>query len=125
MQAEEKVAKQRLSNLELSLAHPAWVCVRLSDNFKLEDISVSLPTIRNILIKNGMDSKYDRWLKLEQKRVDEARICRFRNGLQGRGRPGRGHGALMDPAQTDLLPAQSAPCVAFQLIDHPTQHGGL
>lgn len=57
--------------LEMSLAHPAWGCVRLSNQLKLAGVSVSSPTIQNILIKNGMASKYDRWLKLEEKRVGE------------------------------------------------------
>lgn len=52
--------------LELSLQHPAWGCVRLSDHLKLEGISVSSPTVQNILIKHGMGSKYERWLKLEE-----------------------------------------------------------
>jgi hypothetical protein len=53
--------------LALSLEHPGWGCVRLSDMLKLEGISVSSPTIQNILIKNDMASKYDRLLKLEEK----------------------------------------------------------
>lgn len=57
--------------LEMSLEHPAWGCVRLSNQLKLVGISVSSPTIQNILIKNGMASKYDRWLKLEEKRAGE------------------------------------------------------
>jgi transposase InsO family protein len=58
--------------LAMSLAHPAWGCVRLSDQLKLEGISISSPTIQNILIKNGMASKYDRWLKLEQQAAEQA-----------------------------------------------------
>lgn len=58
--------------LEFSLAHPAWGCVRLSDTLKLQGISVSSPVIQNILIKHGMASRYDRWLKLEEKRAGEA-----------------------------------------------------
>ncbi|NDY59015.1 IS481 family transposase [Desulfovibrio sulfodismutans] len=57
--------------LAFSLDHPAWGCVRLSNTLKLDGISVSSPTIQNILIKNGMASKYDRWLKLEEKRAGE------------------------------------------------------
>ncbi|WP_052152780.1 IS481 family transposase [Desulfocurvibacter africanus] len=57
--------------LELSLAHPAWGCVRLSDHLKFEGISISSPTVQNILIKNGMASYYDRWLKIEEKRAGE------------------------------------------------------
>ena len=57
--------------LELSLEHPAWGCVRLSQMLKLEDISISSPTIQNILIKHGMASKFDRLLKLEQRHATE------------------------------------------------------
>ena len=58
--------------LELSLANPTWGCVRLSDHLKREGISVSSPTIQNILIKHGMASRYDRLLKLEEKAATEA-----------------------------------------------------
>ncbi len=58
--------------LELSLQHPAWGCVRLSDHLKLEGVSVSSPTVQNILIKHGMGSKYERWLKLEELASEQA-----------------------------------------------------
>ena len=51
--------------LALSLEHPAWGCVRLSERLKLDGVRVSSPTIQNILIKHGMASKFDRLLKLE------------------------------------------------------------
>src|SRR5690348_18282254 len=34
----------------LSLAHPAWGCVRLSAHLKLQGITVSSPTVQGILI---------------------------------------------------------------------------
>lgn len=52
--------------LALSLAHPAWGCVRLSEHLKLDGVSVSSPTIQNILIKHAMASKFDRLLKLQE-----------------------------------------------------------
>ena len=52
----------------LSLEHPAWGCTRLSDYLKLDGVSVSSPTVQKILIKHGMASRYDRWLKLEEQR---------------------------------------------------------
>src|SRR4030067_3726756 len=52
--------------LAMSLKHPGWGCIRLSDQLKLEGISVSSPTIQNILIKNGMGGRYERLLKLEE-----------------------------------------------------------
>lgn len=58
--------------LAVSLMHPGWGCVRLSNQLKLEGISVSSPTIQNLLIKNQMGSKYERWLKLEQQAADQA-----------------------------------------------------
>jgi transposase InsO family protein len=50
----------------LSLAHPAWGCVRLSAHLKLAGISVSSPTIQDILIRAGMGRKFERLLKLEE-----------------------------------------------------------
>lgn len=58
--------------LDTSLKHPGWGCIRLSDQLKLEGISVSSPTIQNILIKNGMGSKYERLLKLEEQALQHA-----------------------------------------------------
>lgn len=58
--------------LVMSLEHPGWGCVRLSNQLKLEDVSVSSPTIQNILIKNEMGSRYDRWLKLESQHGEQA-----------------------------------------------------
>jgi len=57
--------------LALSLAHPAWGCVRLSERLKLDGISVSSPTIQSILIKHDMASKFDRLLKLEAQAATE------------------------------------------------------
>lgn len=51
--------------LALSLAHPAWGCVRLSAHLKLDGVSVSSPTIQDILIRAGMGRKFERLLKLE------------------------------------------------------------
>jgi len=55
----------------LSLEHPAWGCVRLSEHLKLHGVSVSSPTIQSILIKHGMASKFDRLLKLQEQLVAE------------------------------------------------------
>lgn len=57
--------------LTTSLKHPAWGCVKLSDMLKLEGISVSSPTIQNILIKHQMGTMYDRLLKLEASALRE------------------------------------------------------
>lgn len=58
--------------LTLSLEHPAWGCTRLSDMLKLQGVSVSSPTVQNILIKHGMGSKYERLLKLEEQVAQQA-----------------------------------------------------
>jgi transposase InsO family protein len=55
----------------LSLEHPAWGCVRLSEHLKLHGVSVSSPTIQSILIKHGMASKFDRLLKLQEQLAAE------------------------------------------------------
>lgn len=57
--------------LTLSMEHPAWGCDRLSDNLKLQGVSVSSPTIQDILIKHGMGSRYERLLKLEEKVLEQ------------------------------------------------------
>ena len=51
----------------LSLAHPAWGCVRLSAHLKLQGITVSSPTIQSILIKHGIGTRLERLLKLEER----------------------------------------------------------
>ena len=58
--------------LALSLEHPAWGCCRLSAMLKLEGLSVSSPTVQNILAKHGMATRYDRPLKLEERAAGEA-----------------------------------------------------
>jgi len=57
--------------LALSLAHPAWGCVRLSERLKLDGVSVSSRTIQSILIKHEMGSKFERLLKLEAQATTE------------------------------------------------------
>lgn len=51
--------------LALSLGHPTWGCVRLSEHLKLDGISVSSSTIQSILIKQEMGTQFDRLLTLE------------------------------------------------------------
>jgi transposase InsO family protein len=57
--------------LALSLQHPGWGCLRLSDPLKLQGISVSGPTIQSILSKHEMGSISERLLKLEEQRASE------------------------------------------------------
>ena len=57
--------------LALSLDHPGWGCVKLSDMLRIHGTSISSPTIQNILIKHHMGSKYERLLKLEERSASE------------------------------------------------------
>lgn len=58
--------------LETSLAHLAWACVQLSIYLKLKGISISSPTVQSIISKHGLATRYDRWLKLEEKNAARA-----------------------------------------------------
>ncbi|HEX3046363.1 MAG TPA: helix-turn-helix domain-containing protein [Bacillota bacterium] len=58
--------------IALSLEHPAWGCVRLSEDLKTKGIHISSPTIQNILIKQGLGKKHERLLKLEEKATQES-----------------------------------------------------
>lgn len=63
-QATSPEVKQMI--IELSKRHPGWGCVRLSDYLKSEKhVSVSSPTVQNILIKENMGSRHERLLKLQ------------------------------------------------------------
>lgn len=57
--------------LAVSMAHPTWGCVKLSDWLKLEGIAVSSPTVQNILIKHNLGQKYQRLLELERRHMQE------------------------------------------------------
>lgn len=54
--------------IRLSIEHPAWGQVRISDQLRLEGISVSPSTVRNLWIKEGLESRYKRILRLEEER---------------------------------------------------------
>lgn len=54
---------------ELALQHPAYGCNRLEAMLALEGTRVSSITIQKILNDNGLGSKYDRWLALEERNV--------------------------------------------------------
>jgi transposase InsO family protein len=54
--------------IALSLKHPVWGPVRISDNLRLEGISVSPSTIRNIWIKEDLVTRYKRLLRLEEEK---------------------------------------------------------
>lgn len=57
--------------IALSLERPKWGCVKLSDYLRLEGIAVSSPTVQNILIKEGLGTRYERMLHLERLHLEE------------------------------------------------------
>jgi len=57
--------------LEASLKHPYWGCRRISETLKLENINLSSVTVQNILNKHGLRTMYERFLKLEEKLLNE------------------------------------------------------
>src|SRR5579863_655847 len=57
--------------LALSLEHPAWGCVRLSERLKLDGTRVSSPTIQSMLIKQQMGTQFERLLRLEERAATE------------------------------------------------------
>jgi len=54
--------------ITVSLLHPAWGPLRLSDQLRLEGITVSPSTVRNLWLKEGMETKYKRLLRLEEEK---------------------------------------------------------
>jgi transposase InsO family protein len=62
----ETPADVRQKVVSLSISHPAWGQVRVSDQLRLEGISVSPTTVRNIWIKEGLETRYKRILRLEE-----------------------------------------------------------
>jgi transposase InsO family protein len=57
--------------LALSLERPGWGCYKLSDYLKLQGVSVSGPTIQNLLAKQGLGTKYARLLRIEEQALEE------------------------------------------------------
>ena len=56
----------------LALEHPAYGCNRHEALLALEGIRVSAITIQKILNDNGLGTKIDRWLALEQQNAEQA-----------------------------------------------------
>ena len=54
--------------MSLSLKHPSWGQVRISDTLRLEGISVSPSTVRNLWMKENLETRYKRLLRLEEER---------------------------------------------------------
>ena len=64
----ETPAEVRQKVFKLSIEHPAWGPMRVSDNLRLEGVSVSPSTVRNLWIKEGLESRYKRILRLEEEK---------------------------------------------------------
>jgi transposase InsO family protein len=54
--------------IESSLKHPAWGPVHVSDHLRLQSVTVSPSTVRNIWLKENMETKYKRLLRLEEEK---------------------------------------------------------
>lgn len=67
--SNETTAEIKEKIIKHSTDHPAWGQVRVSDQLRLEGIQVSPSTIRNIWLKEGLESKYKRILRLEELRA--------------------------------------------------------
>lgn len=66
--ANETPSEVKEKVIKLSLDHPAWEPVRISDHLRLQSITVCPSTVRNIWLKEGMETKYKRLLRLEEEK---------------------------------------------------------
>ena len=57
--------------LRFSIEHPALGQVPVSDRLRPEGIQVSPSTVRNLWLKEGLESKYKRILRLEEERAGQ------------------------------------------------------
>jgi len=64
----ETLPEIREKVIALSIQHPAWGPMRVSDHLRLEQVNVSPSTIRNIWIRENMETRYKRILLLEEQR---------------------------------------------------------
>ena len=64
-------AKTAKKILDLSLQHPDWGCIKISDHLKDQGNYVSSPTIQKILIKEGLGFMSQRVSYLEEKYANE------------------------------------------------------
>ena len=63
--------KTRQRIIELSLKHPAFGQQRIADQLAQEGVLVCATTVRNVWLKEGMETKYKRLLRLEQKVMEK------------------------------------------------------
>lgn len=57
--------------IDLSLENPAFGQQKIADQLALEGISICATTVRNVWIKEGVETKYKRLLKLEESLADQ------------------------------------------------------
>jgi transposase InsO family protein len=62
----ETPAEVKEKILRMSIAHPHWGQVHVADHLRLEGISVSPSTVRNLWLKEGLETRYKRVLRLEE-----------------------------------------------------------
>ena len=58
--------------LSLSLKHPAFGQQRIADQLQLEGVCVCASSVRNLWLKEGLETRYKRLLRLEEKVAAEA-----------------------------------------------------
>ena len=64
----ETPAELREKVIALSLHHPSWGPMKISDQLRLENVSVAASTVRNIWIKEEMETRYKRLLRMEEEK---------------------------------------------------------
>lgn len=57
--------------LALSLEHPTFGQQRIADQLRLEGVSVSASSVRNLWVKEDLESRYKRLLRLEERQARE------------------------------------------------------
>ena len=67
--ANETPSEVKEKVIKLSFDHPAWGPVRISDHLRLQSITVCPSTVRNIWLKEGMETKYKLLLRLEEEKT--------------------------------------------------------
>ena len=65
----ETSAEVKEQVMSLSISHPSWGQMRISDQLRLEGVSVSASTVRNIWIRESLETRYKRILRLEEERA--------------------------------------------------------
>lgn len=68
MTTPDEVVEQVLT---LTMQHPRWGCTKLSDCLRHQGLSISSPTVQNVLIKHGLGTRFERYLELERRHLEE------------------------------------------------------